>query len=314
MKRSTLLFVGAVMIVSFQNCAQNVNFQSESALKINSSGDPSLPEETLPTPTPNSTAGAEVTENFKVAFNSESAPLDMIWVIDNSGSMKEEIDSVRKNFNTFLDTLNKNTNFKMLLISAQGTSGFSISIPAKYDPKNHKQVNRSVGSNNGPQILLDELNKLPPDFLRMDSKKIVVFVTDDNSSLSSNTVLTNLQSQQGWSAQDISVTSFIGIDTSVSKCAARPGAVYKDLATATQGKFYNICNTDWSSYFADLTNVSVSKAIRRFVLKDNARDILEVKINGMILAKDLYTVDGKAVTLSDQVVLVENAEVQVRYK
>lgn len=314
MKRSALLFVGAVMIVSFQNCAQNVNFQNEGSLKLNSSGDPSLPEETLPTPTPTSMADTEVSEKFKVSFNNESAPLDMIWVIDNSGSMKEEVDSVRKNLNSFLDSLNKNTNFKMLLISAQGTSGFSMSIPSKYDPQNHKQVNRSVNSTNGPQILLEELKKLPANFLRMDSKKIIVFVTDDNSSLSSNTLLTSLQSQQGWSVQDISVTSFIGIDSAVSKCAAKPGTVYKDLAAATQGKFYNICNTDWSSYFADLTNVSVSKAVRRFVLKDKAREILEVKVNGLGLAKDLYSVEGKALTLSDMVGLSENAEVLVRYK
>lgn len=325
LKRSGLLFVGAVLIVMFQNCAQNVNFKTEDAVALGSaSGDASAvsPDSTSSNgdnsaaqPSTPSASEKESSEQFKVMFNSEAAPLDMIWVIDNSGSMNEEAALVRKNFDAFLTALNKSTNFRLLLVSQQGTSGTAVSIPSSFDSATHKQINQRVESNDGPQLLLNNLKALPAGFLREDSKKIVVFVTDDNSSLASTTFMTNLIAQQKWSAKDVSVSSFIGIDKATSPCMYKEGVVYKDLAKQTSGRTYNICMQDWSANFNDLINVSVSKAVRRFTLAvDTVKSVVEVKVDGVVLDKSAYSISGKSLTLADGVSLAENSMVSIVYK
>lgn len=321
MKRSALLFVSAVLIVMFQNCAQNVAFKPQEASSLgDGSGsvvDPAGPGNGDDTSVPGSPSASEKesVEQFKVTFNSEAAPLDMLWVIDNSGSMTQEAALVRKNFDAFLTTLNKSTNFRLLLISQQATSGTGVSIPSSFDPNTHKQINYLVGSTNGTQILVDKLKTLPAGFLRQDSKKIVVFVTDDNSSISSSTFLNSLMAQQAWSAKDISVSSFIALDAATSPCLARVGTVYKDLAAQTGGRTYNICSADWSAHFSDLMNTSVSKAVRRFTLGVEAiKSVVEVKVDGVVLDKTAYSLSGKALTLADGVSLAENSMVSVVYK
>lgn len=325
LKRSGLLFVGAVLIVMFQNCAQNVNFKPEDAVALGSaSGDASAvsPDSTSSNgdssgtqPSSPSASEKESSEQFKVMFNSEAAPLDMIWVIDNSGSMNEEAALVRKNFDAFLTVLNKSTNFRLLLVSQQGTSGTAVSIPSSFDSATHKQINQRVESNDGPQLLLNNLKALPAGFLREDSKKIVVFVTDDNSSLASATFMTNLIAQQKWTAKDVSVSSFIGIDKATSPCMYKEGVVYKDLAKQTSGRNYNICMQDWSANFNDLINVSVSKAVRRFTLAvDAVKSVVEVKVDGVVLDKSAYSISGKSLTLADGVSLAENSMVSIVYK
>lgn len=323
LKRSSLLFVGACLIVMFQNCAQNVAFKPEDTLSMSSSsGDPNAvsPDSTssgndASQPGVPAVSEKENNETFKVMFNSEAAPLDMIWVIDNSGSMNEEAALVRKNFDAFLTALNKSTNFRLLLVSQQGNSGTSVSIPSSFDSATHKQINQRVESKDGPQVLLNQLKVLPAGFLRDDSKKIVVFVTDDNSSLASASFMSSLVAQQKWSAKDVSVSSFIGLDKASSPCMDKEGVVYKELATSTGGRNYNICLQDWSAHFNDLINASVSKAVRRFTLGvEVVKSISAVKVNGMALDKSAYSVSGKVVTLADGVNLPENSMVSVDYK
>lgn len=321
MKRSALLLVSGILIVMFQNCAQNVAFKPQEAASLGGSSGSVVDPADTNSGDDNSLPGGpavsekESVEQFKVTFNSEAAPLDMLWVIDNSGSMSQEAALVRKNFDAFLAALNKSTNFRLLLISQQSTSGTGVSIPSSFDSNTHKQINYTVGSTNGTQILVDKLKTFPAGFLRQDSKKIVVFVTDDNSSISSSTFLNSLMSQQAWSAKDISVSSFIGIDAKVSPCMAKTGAVYKDLAMQTGGQIYNICSEDWSAHFNDLMNTSVSKAVRRFSLSVEAvKSVVEVKVDGMSLNKSAYSLSGKVLTLADGVNLAENSMVSIVYK
>lgn len=336
MKRSVLFVLGAITIIMFQNCAQSVNFRTEeiTALSVGSNGEGSAPADgtggtsagdsgagdsspgndgSVPSQPSN---GPEFSEVFKVTFNSESAPLDMMWVIDNSGSMSQEAAAVRKNFDAFLTALNKTTNFRLLVISQQSDSGYGVVIPSSFDPNTHRQINQAVGSTNGPTLLLNNLKTLPAGFLRQDSKKIVVFVTDDNSSIAAETFMSTLLVDQKWNARDVSVSSFIGLGAAESPCQAKEGLVYKSLATQSGGRNYNICNADWSASFSDLIDSSVSKAVRRFTITSTAevKEIVEVKADGVVLDKALYSLSGKVVTVADSVNLSENSQVVIRFK
>lgn len=311
MKRSVLWLVGALLVLMFQNCSQNVDFKTQpESLSLGSNTGDGAGVPTEPSNSP------ERTEQFKVAFNSEAAPLDMMWVIDNSASMDAEAALVRKNFDAFLTALNMSTNFRLVLITTEDLTKNGVTIPSSFNSDTHLQINHEVGSFNGPSVLLKKMNLAPNGFLRSDSKKIIVFVTDDNSDLGADSFLSSLVSNQKWSKDDISVSSFIGLNKADSPCMAREGAVYKTLASDTKGKNYNICDPDWSAAFSNLIEGSVSKAVRRFTLTSasEVKEILEVKVDGKKILSSLYSVAGKTVTLADSVALAENSQVTILFK
>ena len=88
-------------------------------------------------------------QTFQIATG--EAPLDLIWVIDNSASMTEEAASVRANFQNFIDSVEGETDLRIGLISAaSGSRG--VALPEADTNPNRLQVNRAVGSNNGPAL------------------------------------------------------------------------------------------------------------------------------------------------------------------
>ncbi len=85
------------------------------------------------TPPPNSSGdqkskidigeGETITEEFNL--EQAGGKLDLIWVIDNSGSMQNEIEQVERNFLNFATSLKQNLDLKLTLISAYESSGKS---------------------------------------------------------------------------------------------------------------------------------------------------------------------------------------------
>jgi len=296
MRKFTTITVSLLSVISFQNCAPKVNFNQEEAAT-----------------TASRAAGYE---SFKVSFNRDTAPLDMIWVIDNSGSMNQEAEAVRKNFDAFLTNLNKSTNFRFLLVTSSQRTTNGVAIPPSFDPKTHRQIDVLIGSKDGPAKLLEQIRSIPAGFFRMESKKILVFVTDDNSKLPSGVFLNFLVKSQGWAARDVSISSFIGLGGDVSPCQAETGTEYQSLALMTGGKTYNICSPDWSGDFANLMNNSVSKAVRRFslTLTSSVQHLTEVRVDGVVLDPGAYSLAGKTVTLADSVTLTPNSLVEVAYR
>lgn len=288
-----LFTVVFICLISFQNCAPPQMAFSDSA-SLGSSGEEVNND-------------GSVSETFKVS--SGTALLDMIWVIDNSGSMVEESGHVQKNFNSFLTYLNKGTNFRMLLVSANsGVAG--VVLPTSFSSSTHHQVSQFISSSTGPSRLIDVLkgNQVPANFLRTKSKKVIVFVTDDNSTMKASAFLQDLP----YATSEVSVFGFIGLGAQ-SPCQDRIGTVYKDLAAATGGKSYNICNADWTASFADLQKSSVMAAERTFVLANDVKVVNEVRIDGVALSANKFSVKNRVVTIADAVVLNTNSTVMINY-
>ncbi len=134
-------------------------------------------------------------------------------------------------------------------------------------------------------------------------------MTDDNSSMNADKVLEGLP----YASSEVSIFGFIGLGTAKSPCQDREGTVYKQLASETGGKSYNICNTDWSASFADLQKSSVTAAERTFVLSNDVKAISAVYVDGAQLNANRYSVKGRVVTIADAVVLNTNSSVAVSY-
>lgn len=256
-----------------------------------------------------------LSQSFAVSATKTVKPLDMVWVVDNSGSMNEEAANVRVNLTAFLNALDKSSDMKFLLLSKQGTTGTAVSMPSGLDATRFVQVNKSIDSHNGPSALINQLNayitaKTP--FFRTDSKKIIVFVTDDNSSMSAADFTTGL-AKAGVSDGQAAIFNFIGLGGSKSPCEAAFGAVYQTLATQTKGNVYNICDTDWTQHFSDLKTDVLTKLGRAFTMDAAAAKIVKVEVDGVAIDASKYTFANGIVTLADDVTMTEQSSIKISY-
>lgn len=128
-------------------------------------------------------------------------PVDLVIVLDNSGSMREEIEAVERNINVNLATIvaEAGIDFRVILIGKHGEGGpFDSDIcvsaplsgtscepvpptPANTDRFRHVDV--EVSSDDAFRVTLQTFAQWS-DFLRVDALKALVVVTDDESAAS----------------------------------------------------------------------------------------------------------------------------------
>lgn len=281
-----------ILIAAFQNCSE-VSFQDESeAFSSIAFHDPEsrtmIQKYQIDTPT-----------------TEQSVPMDVIWIVDNSGSMTQEAAWVQDNVVDFANYLAAASDARMTVVSrASGTN--SVLLPENNSRMD--QIDQYIGSTNALVTLvalLDGTHRYSSEFLsrwRKDVPKALIVVTDDNSSISAEEFHNRIPSAF---ANDIkSFNSIIALkDKALSPCMARPGTVYMELSEQTQGQIFNICEEDWSSIFTSLALNLESRFAEpsqtRFELaKKNVERIVAVTVNGEEISNSDYAEMGGYLSIS----------------
>jgi hypothetical protein len=104
----------------------------------------------------------------------------------------------------------------------------------------------------------------------------------------------------------LSVTSNISSGCSI----AAIGAAYINLANTTGGRVFDICQTDWTENFNKLTEGLVAAAQNTFTLKNRAKRILDVYINGKPVSLSKVFSSANNITISPDV-LNPNGETNI---
>jgi hypothetical protein len=275
--------------------------------------------------------------------------------------MSEEAAQVRNNLDKFVTSINvsSDSNMKFLLVSTtkstvtqtstyclkypkdQGCLERAVSLPTNLN-SNFSQEDIYVDSTNGPSLLIRKLQQLDSastPFFRKDSKKVVVFVTDDNStsnfidkSVSPNITVSAfsaikfsaaLNSLTNVSPGEASFFGFIGLGNDPNKvpyssCQAATGLVYKTLSAKNNGAVFNICDTDWASNFDALkTNVQTTLGRTYKLTAPNVTSVVKIVVdNNTILADPAnFTFDPATgiLTLTDKVIFTATSKITVYY-
>lgn len=217
-----------------------------------------------------------VTEDSACAAEAVAAqkrPVDIIWAVDTSGSMSEEIAQIKANINTqFADILAASgLDYQVIMVAAKGTGTFQVCVAAPLGGFNcganqplYRPINQTVGSTNSLSLLLSTYDSANlalnwRQYLRMDAVKVFVEVTDDNSSLSGTSFDTQLLAKTplgmfGTAAnRNYIFHSIIGVTAGnpAVKCpsAVNIGAQYQVLSNLTNGGMYPVCDADYSPIF-----------------------------------------------------------------
>jgi hypothetical protein len=202
----------------------------------------------------------------------QKAKVDIIFVIDDSGSMTEELNQIKVNVNTFASKIGgTGLDYQVIFIVKKGTSGNTICVPTPLagtacadNPPLFHHINQDVQSTDSLTLILSTYNSTNPalawdKYLRMDAYKVFVEVTDDQSSLASASFDTQLLAKPPAgmfgtaAARKYVFHSIVGwqegtAPLSATKCstAVNTGSKYQELSQLTGGIIDSVCKTDYS--------------------------------------------------------------------
>jgi hypothetical protein len=190
-------------------------------------------------------------------------PVDIVWAIDTSGSMVDEVAAVNANI----------TNFATMIQSAGidhhvvmlASNDVALGTPLGDDAAHYLWMLSAVGSNNALQVMLDMYASYS-SFLRPNAPLHLVVVTDDETWLPAAEFRTQMEMLSGKQfifhaiasenastdpmALPLPCTGACGIPIVCGAFA--PGLEYYNLADATGGQKSSICAADWSTVFGPL--------------------------------------------------------------
>ncbi|MBS2017320.1 MAG: hypothetical protein JST00_30835 [Deltaproteobacteria bacterium] len=253
-----------------------------------SSGDNTSSSGGLGTSSGGSSSGTSGETCAAQTTSAQRAEVDIIVVIDTSGSMGEETAQVQANINKFAAKIGSTgLDYTVVMIAEKPKPppipipGFpplpGICVPAPLagascadNPPKFHQIDTDVGSTDSLQIILDQYSTYQA-WLRPTAYKVFIEVTDDNSSLAWATFDTQLLAKS--SAQFGTATSRRYIFNSIcgwskgtpvlsgTKCgsAVNTGDQYQNLSKLTGGVVDSVCETDYSGVFDNIAKGLVTK-------------------------------------------------------
>lgn len=290
------------------------------------------------TPSPSATA----TPVVKLVDKSESftqnlakdGDVDILWVIDNSGSMEDNQQALADNFNTFINHfLTKDVDFNMAITTTDGTngkngkmvndSGLLSAAEAKKNKSvfiNHFKKWVNVGSNGsgieqGLKTSKSFFDRYGSSFLRKDAYLAIVFLSDeeDQSEKTKEEYLANLQKLKS-SAGMVKAYSIVTQKNASYSRNETIGTRYNYISDKTnglkgdiEGDFYKILNEMGFT----ISNLVDSFALAAAPYQNNVR----VYVNGVELASG-WSFDSvsKTVKFDSQNIPVNGANIIVKYQ
>jgi hypothetical protein len=183
-------------------------------------------------------------------------PADIVFVVDNSGSMGDEAGAVQANLNSFSQQIiDSGIDVHVVLISSYPEEGNGICVEpplgsggcpaADSNPPVFTHIDQEVDSNNALQLLLGQ-HAAWAGVMREDAAKHIVIVTDDESDLDA------VSFDNQFRALDPSYIEYKlhGI-VSMENCAdaAEIGNVYIILGQLTGGLLSDLCDQNFQPVF-----------------------------------------------------------------
>jgi hypothetical protein len=193
-------------------------------------------------------------------------PADIVWIIDGSASMLDELAAVQQNITAFANTIGAAGIDHHVAMLA--TDDVAATTPLGTDAAHYRFVPAFVDSHNALQLLLDQY----PDyqaFLRPEAALHFIVVSDDESfPLLAEDFKMQMEQRAGKkfqfhaiASEDVNGLACVGACGLPIVCGGfAPGRQYYALADATGGQKISICVSDWSQVFGPLQKAVIESA------------------------------------------------------
>ncbi len=251
---------------------------------------------------------------------------DILFVIDNSGSMCANQAQLANNFDTFVNILSASGYDYQIAFITTDSGNFvgDIISPSTPDPvaEAMSQIS-SIGCHGhalekGMDMSMEATSssgRAGPgsDFLRTDAKLVVIYLSDEDDV---STTTPAMMASRLWSLKSssaLAVAHAVAGDVPggcTSNGGAQAGTDYWDLVNLTGGTFLSICAEDWGTPMEELARESLAR--NAFVLADKPIvSSISVEVDGVISVDWTYDVTMNAVVFS--VLPPDGAFIDVRY-
>lgn len=275
----------------------------------------------------------DVEQWFSQTWQQEEIPvLDVLWVIDNSGSMNQFQTNLSTNISSFMTAFaTTGADYNMAVITTDRYTFGTILTPTT--PNVELQLSNLVitgtygsGMEKGIEMSYRALSSATSagpggNFFRENATLIVIYVSDEQD-----------WSNPGWSnyinffdtikppGQFIpyGVISDVpgGCQYTMANGALRwlqPGTGYWDLIDHYGGSWYSICATDWGVQLQDLAGEVTGRRLFELEESDPIEETIEVTVNGQVTTDWEYDSTLNAVIFADGHVPDEGQTIVIDY-
>lgn len=281
-----------------------------------------------------SVAGDGVTERFAVA---EPADVDMLFVIDNSGSMQEEQQAIANNFTGFANVaLQSSVGFQFGIVTTDMEAGDqagrlrgSPRIKTRNTPDfidrfrtDLQQGTQGSGTEQGLAAVRAALtepltSRDNTGFLRPNADLAVLLLSDeeDQSPGATADYIEFLRSLKP-AGTEVRVYAIVGPDGGCQGAGgtADAGARYTAVATAMGGFSYPICNTSYAPAFTLVSNDLFAPRRRFRLAREPDPATIRVTVGARTITAWRWEAPSRAVVLTDPQDPPVGSTVQIDYR
>ena len=241
--------------------------------------------------------------------------IDILWVIDTSGSMTVHNSRVLLGIETMINVLNTlpvSTQWRLAIMSADSTKSVNeTQFPLTYgsdvvDATDMFNAMNRGGYEEGFDATYEYIinNSYSHTWMRNDAALLIVFVSDEkeqSSGFSSGQEYVDWLNMLGRPETYIaSIVNLLPADSICNGSAANAGTSYIDAANLLSGVVVDICSEDWSPGMTDaanqlepvleykLTQLPIEESIKVFVdgqIYDNSLWYYESSLNSVIFTE-----------------------------
>jgi hypothetical protein len=284
------------------------------------------------------------TEDFVQAASEVNNKIDILWIVDNSGSMGDEQAALASNFEAFINDLaGKNYDFQIAVIGTdaymegrrayRNASGHSILTPNTPDLENAFIQNIMLGTSGYPiergleslEAALNHPANQSLNFPRNDAFFSVIIVSDENESVSSFPGVTHYQglldSIRSGSVlagqQTYSINAIVRRPDDVSCGSGVNGVTYLEVADATGGIQASICD-DFATSLTDITSSIVQLSTQFYLSREPIVETIRVVVNDVEVPNDssngwTYNAESNSIIFNGSAVPGQGASILVDF-
>jgi hypothetical protein len=274
-------------------------------------------------------------DNF-VQNQAQTPKVDILWVIDNSGSLGDEQDALAANFSSFIDKfIERNVDFKMAITTTDAywsrnpvkwvcpdknlDAAAAASNQAKFISDFQECVHVGTGGasvEKGFDSSLTFLNLYKDSFLRPNAYLVMVMLSDEEeqSSVTVSNFVDYIAGLKG-GRDKLKIYSIVTLNAEdVQVAPEAPGTRYIAAADLTGGTYSSIhadFATTLESIGAKIVNLQDSFTLSKIPLDNN----IVVKVNGSVWASGwTYNSVGHSVKFDGIHLPPEGAQIDIIYK
>ncbi len=274
-------------------------------------------------------------EIFQQTSN-QSKKLDVIWIIDNSGSMNDEQDALGSNFSAFIDDfIQRDVDFKMAITTTDtsssskkgrmvtGSDSKLTSAQAKANQDQFKddfkalvQVGTSgSGKEKGLEASEGFLEKYGQSFLRTDAYLAVVVISDEEDQ-SPKSVEAYTNYLKSFKTNPGLIKTYSIVDVTNSNCCQNGittgSARYKEASSLTGGVVADIQN-DFYQVLSDMSGNIISLIDSFALANDPIPGTLRVYVDGVETQNYTYSSQSRSIKFNTGSVPVAGSQIRVTY-